>query len=80
MGIKYCQNLTRRALSRVEMIGICGSDVEIYKDKEVYYHTSYRIIMGHEVVRRIEEIEGIASERHGFKKGDRAIILAGFIC
>ncbi|WP_047154195.1 zinc-dependent alcohol dehydrogenase [Aneurinibacillus tyrosinisolvens] len=52
-------------LLRVEIVGVCGSDVSYYKQiKEPK-------ILGHHVVGYIEEIGGIAAQRWGVKVGDR---------
>lgn len=67
-------------LLAVEMVGICGSDVGIYKGKQTDYPPPYPLILGHEIVGRFEEIGEIASKRHGVKRGDRAIVLCNFGC
>ena len=67
-------------LLAVEMVGICGTDVGIYKGKQTDYPPPYPLILGHEIVGRFEEIGEIASRRHGVKKGDRAIVLSNFGC
>ncbi len=67
-------------LLAVEMVGICGSDVGIYKGKKTDVPPPYPLIMGHEIVGRFEEIGERASRRHGIKKGERAIVLCNFGC
>lgn len=68
------------ALLKVEMVGVCGSDVGIYLGKQSDPPTPYPIILGHEIVGRIEEAGKTFSERKSLKKGDRAIILCNFGC
>jgi alcohol dehydrogenase len=58
------------ALLKVEMCGICGSDVKAYNG---YFNIPYPIILGHEFVGWIEEAGHQFLERHKLKKGDRVI-------
>lgn len=67
-------------LLKVEMVGICGSDVGIYQNKQGDSPPPYPLIMGHEIVGRIEEIGEIAAKRQGLQKGNRAIVLCNFGC
>lgn len=62
------------ALMKVEMVGVCGSDVGMYHGKEVWKPRPFPIIMGHEMVGEIAEIGELASQYHGVKKGDRVIV------
>ena len=41
-------------LLAVEMVGICGSDVGIYKGKQTDYPPPYPLILGHEIVGRFD--------------------------
>ena len=66
------------ALLRVEMVGVCGSDVGIYRGKTARAPRPYPIIMGHEVIGRIAEIgkRGIeASGPEGRRPGDCGVRL-----
>lgn len=67
-------------LLKVEMAGVCGSDPGIYRGKGTRGPRHYPLIMGHEVVGRVEEIGDIAAKRHGVKAGDRAIVEYAFGC
>ena len=67
-------------LLKVEMAGVCGSDVGIYNGKVGRAPRPYPIIMGHEIVGHIEEIGETAAKRRGFKVGDRVIIESAFGC
>ena len=58
------------ALLKVEMCGICGSDVKAYNG---HFNIPYPIILGHEFVGWIEEAGDQFLERHKLRKGDRVI-------
>lgn len=62
------------ALMRIEMVGVCGSDVGMYHGKESWKPRPFPIIMGHEMVGEIVEIGTLASQFHGVRKGDRVIV------
>ncbi|MBI2917740.1 MAG: alcohol dehydrogenase catalytic domain-containing protein [Chloroflexi bacterium] len=64
-------------LLRVELIGICSSDVKIFRG-----HTPapYPIIMGHEILGTIEEVGVRAAKAYGVAKGDRVIVEASVAC
>lgn len=62
------------ALLKVEMVGVCGSDVGMYHGKESRKPRPFPIIMGHEMVGEITEIGALASKYHGIQKGDRVIV------
>jgi alcohol dehydrogenase len=67
-------------LLKVEMAGVCGSDPGMYRGKATRGPRPYPIIMGHEIVGRIEEMGDVGVERHGVKVGDRVIIEYAFGC
>jgi len=67
-------------LLRVEMCGVCGSDVGIYTGKIARLQQYFPLILGHEILGRIEQIGSQASERHGVKKGDRVVVEYTFGC
>jgi alcohol dehydrogenase len=67
-------------LLRVEMVGVCSSDVGMYKGKVSRAPRPYPIIMGHEIFGIIFKIGEEASRRHGMKEGDRAIVEYAFGC
>lgn len=67
-------------LLRVEMCGICGSDVGIYNGKNKRVQQFFPIIPGHEILGRIEEMGEKASLRHGVRKGDRVVVEFTFGC
>lgn len=68
------------ALLKVEMVGICGSDVGMYKGKTKRVQKYFPIILGHEIVGRIEEAGDLFSARHNVGRGDRVIVEFTFGC
>jgi threonine dehydrogenase-like Zn-dependent dehydrogenase len=69
------------ALLRVEMCGICGTDVELLAGH--FTATTWPagpLIPGHEVVGTIEEIDGDAASRWGVAVGDRVAIEPNLPC
>jgi len=67
-------------LLRVEMVGVCSSDVGMYRGKATRAPRPYPIIMGHEIFGSIARIGREASKRHSLKEGDRAIVEYAFGC
>lgn len=67
-------------LLRVEMVGVCGSDVGMFRGKATRAPRPYPIIMGHEIFGTIAEIGKEASKRWDMKEGDRAIVEYAFGC
>jgi alcohol dehydrogenase len=67
-------------LLRVEMVGVCGSDVGMYHGKATRAPRPYPIIMGHEILGTIVEIGDEASRKHHVKAGDRVIVEYAFGC
>jgi len=65
---------------KLELIGVCGSDPGIYKGKTRGAPRPYPIILGHEIVGRVEKMGLSAQRRHGVKEGDRVIIEYAFGC
>lgn len=68
------------ALLKVEMVGVCGSDVGMYHGKKSRKPRPFPIIMGHEMVGEVAEIGDEAALRHGVRKGDRVIVEYAFGC
>lgn len=64
-------------LLKVEMGGVCGSDVK-------YYHGKIKlplpIILGHEILGRVAKLGQKAKEIHGVKEGDRVILKGALGC
>lgn len=60
------------ALLKVEAAGVCGTDSKIYYGK--FLPCSFPIILGHEIVGRIEEIGEAASKKYGVRRGDRVVV------
>ncbi len=56
------------AILRVEIVGVCGTDVSYYKK------ISTPMILGHHVVGFIDKIGEVAAKRWGVKKGDRVVM------
>jgi alcohol dehydrogenase len=67
-------------LLRLELIGVCGSDPGIYKGKLRGGPRPYPLILGHEIVGRVEKMGAAARKRHGVEEGDRVIIEYAFGC
>ena len=65
---------------KLELIGVCGSDPGIYNGKTRGAPRPYPIILGHEIVGRVERMGASAMKRHGVKEGDRVIIEYAFGC
>jgi len=70
----------QEGLLKVEMVGVCSSDVGIYRGKASRTSRPYPIIMGHEIFGTIAEIGEEASKKHSVKIGDRAIVEYAFGC
>ena len=68
------------ALLKVEMVGICGSDVSMYNGKTTRVQQYFPIILGHEIVGHIEDAGDLFSIRHGVQRGDRVIVEFTFGC
>ena len=64
-------------LLKVEMVGVCGSDPGFYNGKT---KVPFPLIMGHEIVGRIEEIGETKAKVSGVKKGDRVVVENRFGC
>jgi alcohol dehydrogenase len=67
-------------LLKVEMVGVCTSDVGMFKGKPTRAPRPYPIIMGHEIFGTIAEIGVGASKRWRLKEGDPAIVEYAFGC
>ena len=59
-------------LLRVELVTICGGDLIEYQGGNRKAH--YPLLMGHELVGRIEEIGDVAASRHGVGVNDRVMV------
>mgnify|MGYP002396815393 CR=1 FL=1 len=64
----------QEGLLKVEMAGVCGSDVVMYRGKVTRAPRPYPIIMGHEIFCTIAEIGEEISMKSGLNVGDRAIV------
>lgn len=67
-------------LLKLELIGVCGSDPGIYNGKTRGAPRPFPIILGHEIVGRVEKMGARARKRHGVEAGDRVIIEYAFGC
>lgn len=63
-------------LLRIEMAGICGTDVKYWSGKLA---APYPIILGHEILGEIAEIGGRAAAHYGLAPGDR-VLVEGHAC
>ena len=68
------------ALLKMELIGVCGSDPGIFKGKASRAPRPYPIILGHEIVGRIEAAGEEFLARRGLKLGERVIVEYAFGC
>ena len=66
------------ALLRVEVCGVCGSDVELFDGD--FRGARFPVAPGHEPVGRIERIGSDASRRWGLLAGDRVAMLSSLRC
>ncbi|MER6838279.1 zinc-dependent alcohol dehydrogenase [Streptomyces sp. P9-2] len=62
------------ALLKVEVAGICGTDVKLYKNPPATRATQGPVIMGHENVGVIAEAGKKFKARHGLQEGDRVFV------
>ncbi|MCA1645139.1 MAG: zinc-binding dehydrogenase [Chloroflexi bacterium] len=68
---------TDDALLKVEMAGICHTDVGLYHGQVTY---ALPLIMGHEIVGRIVQLGPVAQRRWGVQEGDRVTVEAMARC
>ena len=66
-------------LLRMELAGICGSDV-LHWGGHSAVSRNLPVILGHEIVGRIEQVGHNAARRWGVAVGDRVIVEASFGC
>jgi alcohol dehydrogenase len=67
-------------LLRVEMVGVCGSDVGMYTGKTRRIEPYLPIIQGHEILGHIAEAGETFCLRHGLDIGDRVLVEFTFGC
>jgi alcohol dehydrogenase len=65
------------ALLRVELVGICGTDVKTYAGSMPY---PFPLVLGHEIVGRIEQAGPRFLEEKGIGLGDRVYVAARVPC
>lgn len=66
------------ALLRVELAGVCGTDPKVFHGR--LRQAALPIILGHEILGRIEAIGEVAAERAGVGVGDRVTVEASVGC
>ena len=66
-------------LLRLELSGVCGSDV-LHWGGHSAVSRNLPVILGHEIVGRIEQVGPLAAQRWGVIDGDRVIVEASFGC
>jgi 2-desacetyl-2-hydroxyethyl bacteriochlorophyllide A dehydrogenase len=66
-------------LLRIEITGVCGADWPPYLG-ERYEYFDPPLILGHEIVGRIEQVGARAAERWGVKPGDRVVVEEALPC
>jgi alcohol dehydrogenase len=71
---------SEQGLLKVEMVGVCGSDVGMYRGKATRAPRPYPIIMGHEIFGTIVRVGREASKKWNIQRGDRAIVEYAFGC
>ena len=64
-------------LLKVEMGGVCGSDVKYYHGR---ISLPLPIILGHEILGRVDKLGSKAEKIHGVKEGDRVILKGAIGC
>ncbi len=64
-------------LLKVEMGGVCGSDVKYYHGR---INLPLPIILGHEILGRVAKLGSKAEKIHGVKEGDRVIMKGAIGC
>ena len=64
-------------LLKVEMGGVCGTDVKYLHGK---LQVPYPIILGHEILARVEKLGRNAAQIHKIKEGDRVILKGALGC
>ncbi len=65
-------------LMRVEMTGVCGSDYAWFHQKVKLPH--FPVILGHEILGRIEKLGKKAADRLGLAEGDRVVVESRITC
>jgi alcohol dehydrogenase len=65
------------AIVRVELCGTCGTDIKYAAGKLV---APIPMILGHEIVGRVEAVGDDAARRHGIAVGDRVIVESSIPC
>ena len=65
-------------LMRVEMTGVCGSDYAWFHEKVKL--PLYPVILGHEILGRIEKLGKRAARRLGLDEGDRVVVESRISC
>ena len=61
-------------LLRIEATGVCGSDVAVFRGEFSVDLFPMPLVLGHEIVGRVERIGRHAAERWGIREGDRIVI------
>lgn len=64
-------------LLRVELVGVCGTDVKTYAGSMPY---PYPLVLGHEIIGRIEDAGDRFLEDRGVAVGDRVSVVARVPC
>ncbi len=65
-------------LLKVEMVGICATDVKLYHGKIDNY--ALPLVLGHELVGRIETIGDKIAAKTGMEPGQRVVVEASVVC
>ena len=65
-------------LMRVEMSGVCGSDYAWFHEKVKL--PEYPVILGHEILGRLEKLGKKAADRLGLAEGDRVVVESRIGC
>ncbi|MBI2875995.1 MAG: alcohol dehydrogenase catalytic domain-containing protein, partial [Candidatus Tectomicrobia bacterium] len=68
------------ALLKLEMTGVCGSDIGLYNGRFKAMGLQFPLILGHEILGRIAQIGQTAQEAYKVKEGDRVIVEAFVPC
>lgn len=61
-------------LMRVESCGVCASDVPVFRGETLSLGFEFPVILGHEIVGRVERVGARAAKRWNVQEGDRIIV------
>ena len=66
------------AVIRIERAGVCGTDPKLYRGTSAA--KVYPVVLGHEILGRIEDVGRKMAARYGIRAGDRVVVEAAVPC